>query len=129
MSVFVLRTQFSLGEELGSGVALGSSLMTCRFPWALSLAVWMGTGARCPIRPWWCCGPVLCVVLRAPSRCESPLAGWPGCSGSPAHLDLAPSTHGAAGLGHLRELTLPHETPAQGGHPLMGKPHGAGGQL
>lgn len=30
MSVFVLRTQFSLGEELGVGVASGFSLMTCR---------------------------------------------------------------------------------------------------
>lgn len=62
MSVFVLRTQFSLGEELKSGRP-GFSLMTCRFPWAPE--VWLcGCRARCPIRPWWCCSPVLCVSPR-----------------------------------------------------------------
>ena len=58
-----------------------------------------GKRARRPIRPWWRCGPVLCVVPKGlPPRYE-PACGWPGCSGPPAHLNLAPSTHGAAWLG------------------------------
>ena len=51
-----------------------------------------GKRARRPIRPWWHCGPVLCVVPKGlPPRYE-PACGWPGCSGPPARLDLAPST-------------------------------------
>lgn len=60
MSVFVLRTQFSLGEEPGVGVALGS-LMTCRFPWAPEVWLCGWEQARCPIRPW--------VVLRSCAVC------------------------------------------------------------
>lgn len=128
MSVFVLRTQFSLGEELGRS-PLGFSLMTCRFPWAPE--VWLLGWEQGPL-PY-----QALVVLRS---CAGNVVPWglpPGASlpagglvaqGLLLHQISQLCPWGCwAGSG---ELTLHVQDPCTGRSPASwGKPHGAGGQL